>query len=390
MHLQRAVSLDPESIEAHIALGLLHANNGEPEKAAIFYRKAIVLDPQSGDANYGLSSLQITTNRSADAERMEIALRSTDLSDANRVLIGYALGRAYEGLGKYDQAFAVVHAANRCQRKSIFYSRDEQKAMFERHKNALDQCFIDHCRSCCINDETPILVLGMPRSGTSLVEQILASHPEVHGAGEVEHTRRFAEDVSKLTGKPFPQNIASLAPQKLRDLGLEYIKSLRQNAGTALRVVDKLPHNFLRIGLFAALMPNAKIILCDRDPLDNCMSIYQHHFHEGHGYAANLTELGQYYNLYRDMISFWTELLPGHIYRLSYENLVAHTEEQVKALLQYCRLSFHADCLSFHKTARFVSSPSATQVRKPMYRASIGKGGNYDQHLRPLIEALAQ
>jgi hypothetical protein len=212
----------------------------------------------------------------------------------------------------------------------------------------------------------------------------------VHGAGEIEYSRVLAENVRKMTGKPFPCDIARIAPPKLRELTLEYVKQLKRNAGSKQRVVDKLPHNFLRIGLFAALLPNARIILCERDPIDNCMSIYQHHFSNNHGYAADLTELGEYYNLYRDMISIWTKLLPGQILRISYEELVAHPEEQIRALLQYCDLPFDSACLSFHETARFVSSPSAAQVRTPMHSHSIGRARNYEEHLRPLTLALAQ
>jgi len=386
----QALTLKPDDVGANVRLGLLHAGYGQPDKAATYYQKALSLDPLSGEATYGLACLGSSPDLTGDVERMESALSSPGISNPDRIQIGFALGRVYEGLEQYDRAFAAMHEANRCQRNSISYSLDEEKAMFARHKSALGQKFIDHCKPCCVTDETPILVLGMPRSGTSLVEQILASHPAVHGAGEIEHSRLLSEDVRKLTGKIFPQDIDSIAPQKLRDLALDYVRRLRSNAGTASRVVDKLPHNFLRIGLFAALLPNAKIILCERDPLDNCMSIYQHHFSNNHGYAADLRELGEYYNLYRDMISTWTKLLPNRIFRIDYEELVAHPEEQIRALLHYCKLPFHSACLSFHQTARFVSSPSATQVRTPIHSRSIGRAKNYEKHLSPLISALAQ
>lgn len=386
----KALTLKPEDVGANVRLGLLHANYGQPDKAVVYYQKAISLDPLCGDASYGLACLRSSTDLSGDVERLVAALNSPGISDPDRILIGFALGRAYEGLGKYDKAFAVVDEANRRQRKSVAYSFDEDQAMFARHTSALGQKFIDHCKPCRVADETPILVLGMPRSGTSLVEQILASHPLVYGAGEVEHSRLLAEDVRKLTGKIFPQDIDSIAPQKLHDLAVDYVRRLRSNAGTASRAVDKLPHNFLRIGLFAALLPNAKIILCERDPLDNCMSIYQHPFLAGHGYAADLVELGKYYNLYREIISFWMELLPGKIFRINYEELVAHTEKQVRALLQYCELPFHEACLTFHETTRYVSSPSTMQVRSPIHGSSIDRSRNYEQHLQPLVETLAR
>ena len=385
-----ALKLQPDNVEALVSLGTLHASAGHPEKAAGYYRKAVSLDLHCGAANYGLALLRDYSNLSDDISRLELALNSADISESDKILTGFALGRSYEACEQFDKAFAAVSEANRRQRVTISYSLEEQKSMFARHTSALNQSFIDHCNPCCVDDETPILVLGMPRSGTSLVEQVLASHPLVHGAGEVEHSRVLAENVRKMTGKPFPRNIATIAPQKLRELALEYVKKLKGHARSKQRVVDKLPHNFLRIGLFAALLPNAKIILCERDPLDNCASIYQHHFSNNHGYAADLRELGEYYNLYRDMISTWTRLLPNKFLRVNYEELVAHPEEQIRGLLHYCNLPFHSACLSFHETVRFVASPSATQVRTPLHNRSIGRAKNYEKHLSPLVSALAQ
>jgi Tfp pilus assembly protein PilF len=368
-----ALALQPDSEEINTKLGSLHAINGEPDKAAERFRQAVLHHPLSGNAHYGLAFLQRTEKQTADMERMEQAFKSPAITDHDKILVGYALGKSCEDLAQYDKAFEFMSQANDLQHALVSYSFEEQKSLFDRHLQALNQGFIDHCKDCRIDNATPILVLGMPRSGTSLVEQILASHPLVYGAGEVEYSRFFADDVRKMTGKPFPQDIGTIAPGKLRELGLQYIQRLRSNAGVAQRVVDKLPHNFLRIGLFAALMPNARIVLCDRDPLDNCMSIYQRDFSASHGYASNLSELGEYYKLYENLMSFWTKLLPGRIYRISYENLVANTEQQIRELLRYCELPFHADCLAFYETERMVVTPSALQVREPMHNKSIGR-----------------
>jgi len=386
----QALVLEPEKAEVHVKLGSIYASIGQPDKAVTCYEQAVSLDPHSGDANYGLAALRDAANLSGDIARMEASLASPDASVGNKILTGFALGRIYERLGQYDKSFAAADEANRCQRQAVSYSYDEQSAMFERHKNALGQHLIDYCEPCRVSDETPILVLGMPRSGTSLVEQILASHPTVHGAGEVEHIRLFSEDVRRMTGKPFPENIDNIAASKLGELALAYVHRLKQGAGGASRVVDKLPHNFLRIGLFAALLPNVRIVLCERHPIDNCMSIYQHAFSARHGYASNLKELGEYYKLYESMMSFWTELLPEHIYRVSYDDLVDDTGAEVRKLLRYCDLDFHEDCLLFHKTNRYVSSPSAGQVREPIHTRSVGRSKHYRKHLQPLIDALAK
>lgn len=386
---RRAVSLKPDSTELNTRMALLHAIAGRPDDAAKFYAAAISSNPFSGDAHYGLAYLRRFRSYDDDLERMEEAYRSAQISDPDRILVGFALGKAFDDLSLHDKAFEYMHQANELQRQSIVYSFCDQKKMFDRHKKAFDQDFVDHCRAFSVADDTAIFILGMPRSGTSLVEQILASHPLVHGAGEVEYSRLFADDVRRLTGRAFPQSIASIAAQKLHDLALGYIKRLRFNAGAARHVIDKLPHNFLRIGLFAALMPNAKIVLCERDPLDTCLSIYQHPMAPDHGYASDMTELGKYYRLYQDMMSYWDRLLPGHMIRIRYEELVEDPDGQVRELLDNCGLPFDPACLSFYETRRIVDTPSALQVRKPIYKSAVGRAKKYHRSLRPLAAALA-
>lgn len=385
----RALAIEPNSPETNTQMGLVYGIRGEPREAARYYRNAISHNPHCGHAHYSLAFNQRFEEYSDDVLTMEQAFHSPDISDDNRMLVGFALGKVFDDLAKYDKAFEYVRAANELQRISIEFSIDRQKEIFDRHKQALGHDFIEHCKHNSVADDTPILILGMPRSGTSLVEQILASHPSVHGAGEVEYSRLFEEQVRKLTGRPFPENIGTIAPEKLSDLALGYIGKLKTTAGSAKYVTDKLPHNFLRVGLFAALMPNAKVLACDRDPLDNCVSIYQHRFSAYHGYACMLTELGEYYKLYEALMSFWEKLLPGHIHRVSYESLVENTEAEIRSLLEFCGIPFDDNCLKFHKTERLVNTPSAPQVREPIYSDATRRARNYERHLQPLVEALA-
>ncbi|MDH3534076.1 MAG: sulfotransferase, partial [Gammaproteobacteria bacterium] len=208
--------------------------------------------------------------------------------------------------------------------------------------------------------------------------------------GEVEYSRHFAEQVRRLTGRAFPESIDTIAPDRLREFAGSYIEKLTAHAGTAVRVCDKLPHNFLRIGLFVALMPNAKIVHCSRDPLDNCWSIFQHHFAADHGYSCDLAELGEYYGLYQDLMQFWEDEFPGRILRIDYAELVQNTEVQVRALLAHCGLSFHESCLAFHTSNRVVATPSAPQVRRAINADAVGRARNYEPYLQPLWEALSR
>jgi len=422
INLEKAVALEPESAKAHVTLGLLFIDRGEldlalkeikiglkldPDNhktyarlamlqqirgetaaAASNYRKVIELTPNSGTAHRSLAFLQRQTKYSDDIRKMEDAFCLPNTSDKDRMLLGNALGKVFDDLQQYDKAFDYLQTSNQIQRQTVNFSIEKQKSFFGRHKQGLDQAFISHCKDHVVTDHTPIFVVGMPRSGTSLVEQILASHPLAYGAGEVEYTHLFVDAVQGLTQKPFPLDIRKVSPAILREAGQAYIEKLRVNAGPAQRIIDKLPHNFLRVGLFAAVMPNAKIILCERNPLDNCLSIFQHLFGPAHAYASDLSDLGQYYRLYQDLTGWWEEILPGHMHRVSYEQLVSETESQVRQMLEYCELPFHANCLSFHKTRRQVKTPSSAQVQQPIYQDSIGRWKHYEKHLQPLCTAL--
>lgn len=388
VELLRSALTDKEDLALRKQLGLLYAISGDAVNAEACYRRAISSSPSSGDAWYGIAFLGPGAVSGKDVGAMRAALHSADTADRDRILLDFALARTLDHLERYDEAFDHLLEANRLQRESLDFSIDAQRPLFAEYQTCLGQAFADHCKNGSVDDNTAILIVGMPRSGTTLVEQILASHPDVHGAGEVEYSRILVEEIQKLTGKPFPQRIREIAPAMLGKLGMAYIDKLRSNAGSASRVTDKLPHNFLRIGLFAALMPNTRFIVCDRDPLDTCFSIFQQHMKDGHAYACDLGELGQYYALYEKMISHWCDVYPQQISRVRYERLVTESDARIRNLLDACDLPFDAACLAFHKTERVVDTPSAGQVRKPMYQSSIGRAANYRKQLQPLIAAL--
>lgn len=387
---KRAAALQPLNAEAHAQLGFVHKSRGELPQAATCYRKAVALNPQYGEAHRGLAYLQKYRAYDQDIELMEKVYRAPATPESERMLLGFALGKIFDDLQQFDKAFEYLEEGNRLKRKTFSFSLANNAELFAQHRRIFTREFIDREQSHASADATPIFVLGMPRSGTSLVEQILASHPDVHGAGEVDYMRTVTDAAQRLTGRPFPQGLDTIAPGALHSAADAYLEKLKSDAGGAARVTDKLPHNFLRIGLIKAVLPNATIIHCDRDPLDNCLSIFQHYFSGHHGYASNLEELGGYYLLYEELMAYWHELLPRGIYRLNYERLTTDTETEVRRLLEHCNLPFHSACLDFHKTERVVNTPSAAQVREPMYKNSVARWKNYERHLQPLREVLAQ
>jgi tetratricopeptide (TPR) repeat protein len=396
--VERSLALNPAAADAWVTKGSLLQAGGELEAAIACYATALLHSPLHGDACYRLSLLGRLEDDAEQVRRMESGWQAQAVPAEDRILIGYALGRTCDSRGQYDRAFEYFRAANELQGRSLDWSLESTTAFFERHQRGFSQSFVDRCRDHALNDSTPIFIVGMPRSGTSLVEQILASHPTVHGAGEVEYSRIFEQVVEQRTGRPFPLGIDAVDPAVLAESCREYITKLRSHArpedsagagaGTVQHVTDKLPHNFLRIGLYAAMMPNASIVLLERDPLDTCLSIYQHFFAAAHGYATDLAALGSYYRLYRDLVAQWENMFPGRMHRVRYEALVQDTENQVRTLLAHCGLEFHPDCLAFHATRRSGSTPSDAQVRRPVYRDAVGRWKNYATHLRPLQEAL--
>ena len=385
---RQALSLQPDSPQAQLMLAALLASSGRSDEAAAGYRLLIDESPANGHAHYGLSMLRPFAVQRQDEKRMLAAIEFPGIADRDRLMIEFALGRTCDTKGEYERAFRYFSAANRRQSNATDWSLDRQAQMLDRHRQALGASFQAHCRNDAVNDDSVIFVMGMPRSGTSLAEQILASHADVYGAGEVEHFLNIQAEIQKLTGDQFPLGIEDIAPGKLAGFANMYVRRLKQASGKALRVIDKLPHNFLRVGFFAATMPQAKFIVCRRNPLDNCISIFQHYFADDHGYATNLEDLGRYYNLQDALIDAWKKLLPGRLFFLDYELLVDDFDAQVRSLLAYCNLAFDADCLAFHENRRISHTPSSQQIREPLNRNSVGRASNYECHLEPLIAAL--
>ena len=385
----RAVKLAPNNALAHAHRASAQRVQGDIAGAELSYRRAIALDPGCASAHYGLAFLKKYKAYNDDVKAMELASQLDSLTEKDQTMLGFALAKVFDDLSEYDRAFPHLLEANRLNRKSYHYSIPDQKQWINEHKLQMGAAFQQRFDGKGLEDSTPIFILGMPRSGTSLTEQILASHSAVHGAGESDDLRLVYETSLAATGQSFPQVLNQADEEALIAGAGQYIEKLTAGVDEAiLRVTDKLPHNFLRIGLIAAVLPKAKIIHCIRNPLDNCLSIFQQYFNAAHGYASNLEELGEYYRLYQSVMAFWYESLPGKIYPMHYEQLIASPDNQVRALLDYCELPFEDACMSFYKTKRNVNTPSASQVRQPISQAAVEKWKNYEEQLQPLVDIL--
>lgn len=417
--LRRAVQIFPDFPEAHCDLGKLLADAGDIDNAMRAYEQALRCDPVSAEAHNGLGTLQSALGRRAEAERsFRTALKTdpnliiahcniaelkrfsfmdadagalmaqserTDLGEADRVQLGFALGKMYEDIGDYDAAFAAFSAANRLHRAGLAYDPGEEDAlaaaMIEAFAPAAAAKMAD--AGAGVEDATPIFVLGMPRSATSLVEQTLASHPMVYGAGELDHFETLLRKKA-----PEIKDLAELDARALTELGSAYVDALRKSAPAgAAHVVDKMPTNFLFLGPIALSLPQAKLIHCVRDPVDTCLSCYKRLFSHRHPYSYDLAELGGFYTLYQRLMAHWQKVFPDRIVDVVYEDLVADPEGETRRLIAACGLDWDAACLAFHETERPVlTNPEG--VRRPIYGDAVARWRHYEAHLAPLLDAL--
>ena len=228
----------------------------------------------------------------------------------------------------------------------------------------------------------------MPRSGTSLTEQILSSHPEIHGAGEINYLPVICFADGNFVNEKFVANAIRLTEREFKEMGEAYISKLKSHSGEARFITDKMPENFFYVGMIKAMMPNAKIVHCRRDPMDTCLSNFKNNFDIEVPYAYDLEELGGYYKTYAELVDHWKAVLPGFIYDVQYEELVSDPKRRIGDLLDHCGLPFDDACLSFHKTKRVVQTASMYQVRQPIYTTSVGSKAHYQDKLKPLNEAL--
>lgn len=375
-----------DKVTIFASLGSILSTHGKKVEAIDCYCKALRIAPTN--CKIHLLRAMVTRYRHAEdlREMEETYARTTGASDL--YFLCFALGMAYEDIGDYPAAFRFIQEGNRLLRATYAYSIQADRNFFMQLKSAFpDEC-ISRSRKHGHRDTTPIFVVGMPRSGTTLVEQILASHPQVHGAGELPDIDLvFRETLQKQGILDYPQGINELSPEEFGKMGAEYMTRLRRLSGKP-RIVDKFPHNFLFLGLIRIILPDAKIIHCQRDPRDTCWSIYKNVFDTPHLYAQDQNELGQYYRLYQEIMAHWREVLPGGLFEIGYEQIIENQENETRKLLEYCGLPWDDACLNFHRAGRRVLTSSMSQVRQPIYRSSLQKWRCYEKELEPLRAAL--
>lgn len=373
--------------------GIVYDGLGEEEIADEYYGKALNLEPDNTAIIY---NMVYRKKYALDSDMTKHLLTLRDrMKEENRLenltYAYYSLAIIYEKNKEHKKAFEYYKEANEIQSRLVPSLIEEETFWGNSIINAYPKEFVERFspEDGC-PDDTPIFVVGMPRSGTSLTEQIISSHHDGAGAGELELARRIVlKDIASITGEVYPSGLQKLQPQHLKMLGEHYVKCAKTYSSTK-HIVDKMPHNFYHVAILRMTLPNAKIIHCVRDPMDTCWSIWRQAFYGRHTYKYDFDHMGRAYAQYLKLMRYWHELFPGQIYDLSYEKLLDNPETEVRALLDYCNLEWDENCLNFHKSKRNVFTASTFQVRQPLYKSALKSWEPVKEELQPLKEALTK
>ncbi|WP_316225514.1 sulfotransferase [Bradyrhizobium sp. SZCCHNS3052] len=387
-----AIKIKPERFGSYNNLGVAYQALGRFDEATAAFQKALELAPDDAPIHLNLANMSKFKPDDSRLPGLRQLLERVDrLDQEKQIAAHFAMGKALSDLKDYDQAFSHLHKANTLKRKTFDYDSEQRLGMMKNVAARFTPEFFRMVAGHGDDSWAPIFIVGMPRSGTTLMEQVLASHSKVFGAGELE---TFKDLVGECANRQkivpaYPDLITLLPPEEMTKIGQEYTARVRTLAPEAERIVDKMPLNFLFVGMIHAAFPRARIINTRRDPLDNCVSCYSLLFTGSQPFAYDLTELGHYYRGYEGVMEHWHQVLPpGVLMDVRYEDLVDDLEGVSRRVLDHCGLDWEDACLDFHRTERMVRTASLMQVREPIYRRSIGSWRRYEKHLGPLCEAL--
>lgn len=366
---------------------------GRQADSVAAYRKALDLAPTLGEVWWSLANLKTVKFTAEDLAAMRQALEAEGLSDDDRLHLHYALGKAHEDAEAWDESFAHYAAGAAIRREQLEYDPEENTADTVRTKAVFSPAFIAARAGQGCPAPDPIFVVGLPRSGSTLVEQILASHSLVEGTMELPDlivmARRLGGKTAKRAESTYPESLADLSPEDLKALGQEFIERTRiQRKTDKPFFIDKMPNNFAHTGLIHLILPNAKIIDARRHPLGCCFSGFKQHFARGQAFSYDLTDIGRYYADYVDLMAHFDAVLPGRVHRVIYERLIEDPEAQIRALLDHCGLPFEEACLSPHENERAVRTASSEQVRRPIFKDAVEHWQKFESHLGPLKQSL--
>jgi tetratricopeptide (TPR) repeat protein len=386
---EKALAIDSSKPMIHNDLAAAHLVLGHLQEARAGFTAAVMRAPRDAGIHLSLASVaRFTADDPRLAALEKLAKDAPSLSDNDQIALHFALGKAHSDLGNRERSFRHLLKGNALKRRQMAYDEGATLTGFAHICAAFTPEFIQEKRGCGDYSRLPVFIVGMPRSGSTLLEQILASHSGVFGAGEIDD---FANAVASIpaAAENFPEFISTCPADELRRLGRHYVESLRARSPRAVRITDKMLSNFAYVGLIHVALPNARIIHARRDPVDTCLSCFSLLFGDDQPFTYDLAELGRYYRAYAALMRYWQAVLPaGVMLDVHYEDVVADLEGQARRVIAHCGLEWEDRCLAFHETRRPVHTASVTQVRRPVYRDSVGRWRPYQDLLEPLLRAL--
>jgi tetratricopeptide (TPR) repeat protein len=388
----RTLAINPGDAQTHNNRGVGLLALGRIAAAGEAFERAVALAPRRAEFHFNLATVRRFTAGDRRLDGLEaLATDLAALPDNDRVAVHFALGRAYGDLGEHARSFRHLIAGNALKRRQIQYDEAAHLDLFARIAQVFTPGLMARKRGGGDPSDVPVLIVGLPRSGTTLIEQILASHSRVHGAGELDEFRAAAASIPRPNGMRLLDHLPAISGEELRAIGADYVRRLRRRSAGTARIVDKMPSNFAFAGLAHLALPKARIIHARRDPVDTCLSCFSLLFASEHPYAYDLGELGRYYRSYQALMAHWRRVLPdGVMLEVRYEDVVDDLEGQGRRILAHCGLEWEDACLAFHETRRPVQTASAMQVRQPIYRTSVGRWHAYKDLLTPLLRELGR
>jgi tetratricopeptide (TPR) repeat protein len=387
---QKAAALRPELAGTYLGLGNVLKTLGRQNEAIDAYRKGISLQPGFAELYWSLSNLKTFRFEPDEVEAMKTELARPDLSDTVAVHFCFALGKASEDRCDYLQAFEYYDRGNGMRRMQESYDPVHTEIIGERIRAVFTKKFMEQASGVGHTAAYPIFIVGLPRSGSTLIEQILASHAQAEATHELPEGGRLIKfiDRRRVGRGHYPEAVTSFSAEEFAALGKRYDEETRRYRSGAPYFIDKMPNNFANLGLLSLILPNARFINAMRDPIDTCLSCYKQLFARGQSFTYDLDDLGNYYLEYRRMMDHWHAIMPGRILDVQYENVVSDLETEVRRLLDYCGLPWDDACLDFHNTKRAIRTASSEQVRQPIYSDAVNHWKKFGNSLNPLIEIL--
>ncbi|MEL7448989.1 MAG: sulfotransferase [Pseudomonadota bacterium] len=382
----------PEDPVTLTSRGHAYKTQGEYEAAVASYRAAIDSAPQHGEAYYSLANLKVYEFADAEIEAMDAQQRSVDLGFMDRVHLHFALGKAFEDRNDFESSFSHYADGNRLKKAQSNYNAERMTEDLQAQARVCTHEFLEQRKDYGFDAPDPIFIVGLPRAGSTLLEQILSSHSQVDGTLELPNVLSLSQSLRRRgrDGKQagYPDLLATLPPEEFEKFGQEFIDETRIHRRGAPFFTDKMPNNFRHIGLIHLMLPNARIIDARRGPMACCFSGYKQLFAEGQEFSYDLEDMGRYYRDYVELMDHWDAVLPGKVLRVHYEQVVNDLEAQVRRILAFCGLDFEADCVEFHRNERSVRTPSSEQVRQPIFQSGLEYWRNFEPWLAPLKDAL--